>query len=40
MAFLAAQPAEKRAHQQFRVDPIAFGTPMLAGHRDAWAWMT
>jgi hypothetical protein len=35
MALLATQPAENRAHQQFRVDPIALGTPVLAGHSDA-----
>src|SRR2546430_428486 len=35
MALLATQPAEKRAHQQFRVDPVGLGPPVLAGHRDA-----
>ena len=35
VSLLATQPAEKRAHQQFRVDPISLGPPMFAGHRDA-----
>jgi hypothetical protein len=35
MALLAAQPAEKGAHQQFRVETIGLRAPMFARHRDA-----
>ena len=35
MALLAAQPAEKGAHQQFRVEAISLRAPVLARHRDA-----
>src|SRR6516165_3509983 len=35
MALLAAQPAEKGAHQQFRVEAIGLRPPMFARHRDA-----
>jgi hypothetical protein len=34
LQLLATQPAEKRSHQQFRVDPIGLGAPVLAGHRN------
>ena len=32
---LAAQPTEKRPHQQSRIQPISLRSPMLARHRDA-----
>ncbi len=35
MAFLAAQPAEKGAHQQLRVEAIGLGAPVFARHRNA-----
>src|SRR5262249_15618900 len=35
MALLAAQPAEKGSHQQFRVEAIGLRPPMFARHRDA-----
>src|SRR6266404_8286367 len=35
MALLAAQPAEKGSHQQFRVEAISLRAPMFARHRDA-----
>ena len=33
MALLAAQPAEKGAHQQFRVEAISLRAPVFARHR-------
>src|SRR6201988_5348289 len=35
MALFAAQPAEKNAHQKFRIEPIGLRTPVLARHRNA-----
>src|SRR5215471_9330759 len=35
MALLAAQPAEKSPHQEFRIEAIGLRTPMLARYRDA-----
>src|ERR1700737_3585594 len=35
MALLAAQPAEKDAHQKFRIETIGLGAPVFARHRDA-----
>src|ERR1700741_4468332 len=35
MAPLAAQPAEKDAHQKFRIETIGLCTPVFARHRDA-----
>jgi hypothetical protein len=35
MALLAAQPAEKSAQQQFRVEAISRCASMFARHRDA-----
>src|SRR5246500_3078282 len=35
MARLAAQPAEKDAHQKFRIETISFRAPVFARHRDA-----
>jgi hypothetical protein len=32
---LAAQPAEKSAHQQFHIETIGLRAPVLAPHRDA-----
>src|ERR1700747_1918275 len=35
MALFAAQPAEKDAHQKFRIETIGLCTPVFARHRDA-----
>src|SRR3982075_2998262 len=35
MALLAAQPAEKDAHQKFRIETIGLRAPVFARHRDA-----
>jgi len=38
MALLApqpAEPAEKGAHQEFRIEAIGLRTPVFARHRDA-----
>jgi hypothetical protein len=35
MAVLAAQPPDKAAHQQFRIEAIGLRTPMFARYRDA-----
>src|SRR6266704_224493 len=35
MALLAAQPAEKGAHQEFRIEAIGLRAPMFARYRDA-----
>jgi hypothetical protein len=35
MALLAPQPAEKGAHQEFRIEAIGLRTPVFARHRDA-----
>src|SRR5246127_3862976 len=35
MALFAAQPAEKNAHQKFRIETIGLCAPVLARHRNA-----
>src|SRR5262249_20088806 len=35
MALLAAQPAEKDTHQEFRIETIGLRAPVFARHRDA-----
>ena len=35
MLALAAQPTEKGAHEQLRIDPVGLGAPMLTRNRDA-----
>jgi hypothetical protein len=35
MALFAPQPAEKNAHQKFRIETIGLCAPVFARHRDA-----
>jgi hypothetical protein len=35
MALFATQPAEKNAHQKFRIETIGLCAPVFARHRDA-----
>lgn len=34
MAFFAAQPADKGAHQKLGVEPIGLGAPVFTRHRN------